>query len=319
MRHIVVLLTLLASIVGLIHSATNRTVAAQPAIQSGIKGYCLDAQSDTASSASVVDTKECDNSLSQAWSPDLTSIKGSNNTCLSVLNDLTTAGSKIVAKKCSNAPGQVWLRDKNGFINPNSQLCLSLPGNKTGTQLVIASCDLLNRASEQWHAVTPGTKSPALTCPSTEGERVACYAIQEWTNWQADPANRTTLLEQYTDNASYEEWCADFISYIYKEAGYPFVAGVDGWDINGANDIQNQGFTQHDPSSYTPKPGDVAYFNYDGGHVEIVVVGGKHPTFVYGNSGDVDPVTGNGTMKANTITDDGDNGRLVYYLSPNRV
>jgi len=78
------------------------------------------------------------------------------------------------------------------------------------------------------------------------------------------------------------------------------------------------GFTQHYANTgYIPKTGDVAYFNYNGGHVEIVVSGGSKPTFVYGNSATIDPTTGNGEMEANTETSDGSLGQLVYYLSPN--
>ena len=121
----------------------------------------------------------------------------------------------------------------------------------------------------------------------------------------------------YTDGAPYEEWCADFVSYIYKEAGYPFTGGeTNGWDENNANKIQFMGFVKHDPANYTPKPGDVGYFNYNGGHVEIVISGGAHPTFIYGNSATIDPTTGNGQMESNTIVQDGSLGHLVYYLSP---
>jgi len=66
-----------------------------------------------------------------------------------------------------------------------------------------------------------------------------------------------------------------------------------------------------------PLAGDVAYFNYGGGHVEIVVSGGQTPTFVYGDSGVTDPTTGNGQMTTNTITQKANEGQLIYYLSPN--
>ena len=77
------------------------------------------------------------------------------------------------------------------------------------------------------------------------------------------------------------------------------------------------GFSYHNASSYTPRPGDVAYFDYSGGHVEIVVSGGPTPTFVYGDSANIDSSTGNGEMEANTIISDGSMGQVLYYLSPN--
>ena len=77
------------------------------------------------------------------------------------------------------------------------------------------------------------------------------------------------------------------------------------------------GYTIHYASTgYLPKPGDVAFFNYSAGHVEIVISGGKQPTFIYGDSGTIDPTTGNGQMKANTILGNV-SGQVVYYLSPN--
>jgi cell wall-associated NlpC family hydrolase len=147
---------------------------------------------------------------------------------------------------------------------------------------------------------------------------IACSAIKEWGLWVASNTNHEALLTNYTDGTPSEPWCADFVSYVYKEAGFPFTGGsADGWDQNDANAVQYMGFTMHPADgSYQPKPGDVAFFSYPGGHVEIVVSGGSKPTFVYGDSAQIDPTTNNGQMKANTITSDS-SGQLEYYLSLN--
>jgi hypothetical protein len=146
---------------------------------------------------------------------------------------------------------------------------------------------------------------------------VGCYAIKDWIDWTSHPNDHVALLNNYTGGASYEEWCADFVSYVYKQAGYPFNNGnYSGWDENIASAISNQGFTIQN-SSYIPKAGDVAYFDYPGGHVEIVIAGGPKPTFIYGNSATIDPTTGNGQMAANTIVNQGSFGQLLYYMSPN--
>ena len=165
----------------------------------------------------------------------------------------------------------------------------------------------------------PRPGSADAVCQSgTTGERVACFAARAWQDWRAGPSGHAALLAAYTDGNAYEEWCADFVSYLYKQAGHPFTSGErDGWDEYVADDIQNQGFTLHDAATYTPKAGDVAYFDYNGGHVEIVAVGGSKPIFIYGDSGTPDPATGNGDMAENSITSDGDAGQVVYYLSPN--
>jgi hypothetical protein len=217
---------------------------------------------------------------------------------------------------CANSPGQIWLNDNGGLYNPNSKLCLDEPDSSGGKAVIVNSCGNLSEANVQW------STDSNLNCAdlTSRSDKVACYAAQEWNTWQSGNPSHESLLTTYTDGAPYEEWCADFVSYIYKEAGYPFDNGEAGngyWDESNANLIQNQGFTKHSPSDYTPKPGDVAFFDYTGGHVEIVISGGAHPSFIYGNSAIIDPSTGNGQMEANTITKDGSLGNLVYYMSPN--
>jgi hypothetical protein len=146
---------------------------------------------------------------------------------------------------------------------------------------------------------------------------VACYAERQWAAWQAGSSNHQALLTDYTDGNSYEEWCADFVSYVYREAGYPFTNGErDGWDEYDADNIQYMGLTMHAASNYTPQPGDIAYFDYPGGHVEIVVAGGPHPTFIYGDSNTIDPTINNGDMNEDSLTSDGAAGQVMYYLSP---
>jgi hypothetical protein len=188
---------------------------------------------------------------------------------------------------------------------------LAIPDAQTKQQLVLASCSYITQPYEQWTSTTTPTCKDA-----TDGQRVACYAIKEWTTWQSGTPSHEALLNTYTDGAPYEEWCADFVSYVYKEADAPFTNGeTDGWDENIASNVQNQGFTLHPAILYTPQVGDVAYFNYTGGHVEIVISGGSTPTYIYGNSATIDPTTGNGQMEANTISNEGNLGGVSYYLS----
>lgn len=297
------------------HGSSHRVAADAPKIVSGHAGYCLDDYKDNPQPNNPVVSWQCNGTAAQVWSASGLTIKH-GGTCLSVLGNTKSAGSKVVAASCQSEPGQIWLRDQNGFYNPNSGECLSLPGTKTGQQLVVATCDL-NRPGEVWQESGQPTQSQA-GCSGSERQKVACYAALEWTRWQDSPAGHEALLGEYTDNAPYEEWCADFVSYVYKEAGAPFTQAYDGWDENNANSIQaDTGFTMHLASSgYVPQAGDIAYFDYNGGHVEIVASGGKAPTFIYGDSAAIDPTTGNGQMKANTTINDGSEGHLIYYLSP---
>lgn len=300
---------------GLTHALNRHTTAATPAIYSGVHGYCLDVHDSAATAGSPVGSWQCNGSSAQSWTRSLFTLKYHDTLCLSVQHDATVAGAPIVVDPCTNdAPGQVWLATRGGLENPNSGQCLGLPDGHTGIQLTLTPCDKLGGPAATWSSSQLATDA----CPAAKGPRIACMAAKEWGLWQSDAANHTALLTAYTDGAPYEAWCADFVSYIYKEAGYAFTGGeADGWDESNANNIQNMGFTMHSPDSYTPKPGDIAYFDYDGGHVEIVASGGKTPTFIYGNSGTTDPTTDNGQMAANTITQDGTLGSLQYYLSPN--
>jgi hypothetical protein len=307
---------LLVSGIIFIHFLNNHVAIAIPEIKLSSTQYCLNIQSNDNGTNRVVDVEICRGTSAQAWAASPTTIQHPGNLCLGVFQDGTAAGSRVIASACNLSPGQVWLYDAGEFTNPNSGFCLSLPDGGTNQQLVIGSCSMNNKSNEAWQQLLPhGTNTSQ--CMGTKGEKVACYAVSEWAQWQSNSLDHEAMLMRYTDNTPYEAWCADFVSYVYREAGYAFTQGeADGWNENDANKIQGMGFIIHDPATYIPKSGDVAYFNYEGGHVEIVVSGGKNPTFAYGNSATVDPTTGNGQMKANTIINDGLTGQLAYYLSP---
>lgn len=298
------------ALIGTFKSGDSHAYAVSPnSIKSGISGDCLDVQHDNKNVGAIVDNYPCNGSEAQNWAVNTISISHAG-LCLSVDGSGQKVEAAIVLDSCNpDSPGQVWLSDRGGLFNPNSKLCLSDPGSGTSEQLILATCD--TASDEQW-------SSPMLTLDcsgiSSLGPRVACYAESDWETWQDTP-NHKALLNTYTDNAPYEEWCADFVSYVYKQAGAPFTSAYGGWDDNDANNVQNDGFNKHD-LSYVPSQGDVGYFDYTGGHVEIVISGGQHPTFIYGNSATIDPTTGNGQMEANAILEDGSLGSITYYLSP---
>lgn len=299
--------------IGTFHSIVSNASAKTDEIHSGISGDCLDDHEDGSVNGSVADDYTCNGSQAQAWEVAGINIKH-GNLCLSTAGS-AKIGSPVLLNTCASLASQIWLKDGSGLYNPASQLCLSGPVDLEGNSLSLQACNSLTKSYEVW-------TSPDLTIDCSgvrqQGDRVACFAEKEWETWQSGSISHESLLNSYTDGAPYEEWCADFVSYVYKEAGYPFVNGeADGWDESNANYVQNQGFTIHNQSNYTPQPGDVGFFDYSGGHVEIVISGGKQPTFIYGNSATIDPTTGNGEMEANTKLQDGDLGNLVYYLSPN--
>ena len=297
----------------------NHNYSNSPNIKLASSGYCLDDYQNRLSDHTRVDSWQCNSSQAQVWSVQGMEIVHENKYCLSVENNAVAQNSKVVMDTCDNSAGQIWLRDKGGFQNPNSTLCLTASSINPTQSLYIGSCSDLGKSIETWSPVANvnSTKILNTSCSGNKGALVACYAEREWSIWQSGTTSHENMLNTYTNGSPSEEWCADFVSYVYKEAGFPFTQGSsNGWDENNANYVQYMGFTIHLASSgYSPQPGDVAYFDYNDGHVEIVASGGKTPTFIYGDSATIDPTTGNGQMKANTILGDS-NGQVVYYLSP---
>lgn len=289
----------------------------QPQLRSGIVDFCVDDHNSTKIGTSVY-LGQCSGTVSQKWSITGKHIVNNSKYCLGV------SKGKVVIDQCKQAINQNWLVDGVGLQNESNRQCLAMPNGNTTAPITTASCSNLSSVNESW---TPdywtGKALDAQNSPACRqsmlGARVACNAQRQWLAWQTEPSIHQVLLSDYTDGNPYEEWCADFVSYIYKQSGAPFTNGErgNGWDEYNANNIQYMGFTYHAVGEgYIPKAGDVAYFNYSGGHVEIVVKGGSHPTFIYGDSGTIDPLTKNGDMAKNNITSDGGAGGLQYYLAP---
>jgi hypothetical protein len=312
-------LILLFSSIDVYRSVGGKTTSI-PEIRSGLTNLCLDDRHDGKGLNSIVDNFSCNGTKSQDFVLSGDKIKHSLDQCLSVLERGKSNGDQVVLNNCSNNASQAWAVDQGGLENSKSSLCLSSPSDTSGVKLVLGSCNNLSKPQEAWaEDIWNNDSGNYQNCAqiNQRGPKVACYAQYQWSTWQSQPSLHSALLSDYTDGNSYEEWCADFVSYVYREAGYPFVSGErNGWDEYNANNVQNMGFTYHSASSYVPQAGDVAFFDYPGGHVEIVVKGGKHPLFVYGDSGTTDPKTGNGDMNEDTLTNDGIYGQVTSYLSP---
>jgi hypothetical protein len=305
------------AVIGINHVSADVSIGE---IRSAVAGYCLDDYKSSTKSGSPVYSWRCNGARAENWQVVGSRIKLANQYCLGVIQN------KVVIDNCSGSKNQQWSRRGAGFENLANSNCLSLAGNNHVGQVITASCSDLTNMSESWtSAHWSGLPLSAISSPTCKdlplGKRVACYANRQWLAWETEPKLHNILLTDYTDRNPYEEWCADFISYIYREAGAPFSngeRGKNGWDEYNANNIQYMGFTYHAANSgYVPRAGDIAFFDYAGGHVEIVVSGGAHPTFIYGDSGTIDPMTGNGNMAKNQIVNDGSAGHVVYYLSPN--
>ncbi len=97
---------------------------------------------------------------------------------------------------------------------------------------------------------------------------------------------------KYTDGNP-EAWCADFASWVLKEAGTPFTGGASGgWRIPGVDSVRayfEQNNAYHPVNTgYTPKPGDIVIYQTGSlpypHHVNIVIsVDGEKMTTIGGN------------------------------------
>jgi hypothetical protein len=144
--------------------------------------------------------------------------------------------------------------------------------------------------------------------------------------WESQPGYPWSGLNSYsqTGDLKYiesgypEQWCADFASWVYNQAGYPLQSGSD-WDISYVPNIQavgeqNQNFHWHsDTSGYTPVPGDLAIHGID--HVNIVIsVVGSTVTFIGGDQGN-GPYPG-GSIVSQVNTDGFYSSGITGYVSP---
>lgn len=104
-------------------------------------------------------------------------------------------------------------------------------------------------------------------------------------------------VDKYTDK-HLEYWCADFTSWVYKQAGSPFTGGSSGgWRIAAVSGIEawfkeNATWTPNGPSA-NPQPGDVYTLSIS--HVGIVEkVEGDTLYTISGNTSTDDTGNGNG-------------------------
>jgi hypothetical protein len=106
-----------------------------------------------------------------------------------------------------------------------------------------------------------------------------------------DGCNCGPDIQKFLGSSSGEFWCADFVSWVYQQAGHPFTGGNDGgWRIAwvpGMHDWLATNGIWHDRVANDPQapmPGDVITFR-DDDHVGIVEkVDGTAVSTIEGNS-----------------------------------
>ena len=89
-----------------------------------------------------------------------------------------------------------------------------------------------------------------------------------------DGCNCGPQIQKFLGSSAGEAWCADFVSWVYREAGHPFSGGVDGgWRLPGVAGLHGwlraNGIWHDRGGGDAPRPGDVIVFR-DDDHVGIV-------------------------------------------------
>lgn len=133
----------------------------------------------------------------------------------------------------------------------------------------------------------PDASTAALDVSAVR-KSVICLAQQELALWTPSYDRQNYL--KYTQNVP-EEWCADFVSWIYYQAGYP-ISPMPGWRQASVVGVKSFGlagikFHYHDAASnYIPVPGDIAIHLDGESHVNLVVdVRGTIVTMIGGDQG----------------------------------
>ncbi len=162
------------------------------------------------------------------------------------------------------------------------------------------------------------------TSPSEIEQQVVCIAEQELALWQSGTLKPGTDAYFKYSQGRAEEWCADFASWVYNQAGYPFgPAGspTNSWNISWVPYFltppqDSSKFTYHSlASGYTPQPGDLAI--HGNAHVNIVIaVSGRSLTLIGGDQS-------NGSYPINIVSEysnispGSDDPPITGYVSPN--
>ena len=171
--------------------------------------------------------------------------------------------------------------------------------------------------------------STAVDCTGTDNatanlssirQNIVCVAeqeLQKWTSGQLAPGSGYLT---YSENR-HENWCADFASWVYNQAGDPLGptdSPTNNWNISYVPNLKappqdTTKFTYHDVAGYTPQPGDLAI--HGDHHVNIVVgVSGSQITLIGGNQSSYDLEQSSVSTYQTDFTDGGD---VTGYVSPN--
>jgi hypothetical protein len=178
-------------------------------------------------------------------------------------------------------------------------------------------------ASMNFAAQTSTSVSCGGTTQSNLREAVVCLAQAELALWKSGQMGPGHDFFKYSENVD-ELWCADFASWIFKQAGYPIGPSASNWRVPSVQGIKQVGeddkkFHYHDAAGYTPKPGDLVIHLSGQSHVNIAtsVNSNTHTLTMIGG----DQTHGNGGADNNIVSEysvhafSGTDG-ITGYVSP---
>jgi hypothetical protein len=210
-----------------------------------------------------------------------------------------TGNDKTAADQAANSFG--FLYEQFGIQGSRDQYAEEVFGrygggaSNSGTSESSTGCGGYN--GESVDCTNPTTAGSGL---SETRQKVVCQAEAQLALWKSQPgypgytasnpgpiAYAAKGFLPYSQN-NYQEWCADFVSWIYNQVGYPLQPDPN-WRVSYVPNIPGlagPNFTWHPiGDGYKPVPGDIAT-HFDFGHTNIFISsGGGVDTFIGGDQG----------------------------------
>jgi len=111
--------------------------------------------------------------------------------------------------------------------------------------------------------------SSATGCPALSGNAIVAIAQQQIGLREIpDDCNCGPDIQKFLGSSPGEFWCADFVSWVYLQAGHPFTGGQDGgWRLAGVAGLRqwlgDNGIYHFPGDGDAPQTGDVIIFSGD--------------------------------------------------------
>jgi endonuclease/exonuclease/phosphatase family metal-dependent hydrolase len=138
-------------------------------------------------------------------------------------------------------------------------------------------------------------------------DAVVCLAKAELARWKSGEMKPGHDYFKYSEGDD-QMWCADFASWIYKQAGYPIGPSSSNWRVESVLGVKEVGeagkkFHYHAAGSYTPKPGDIVIHLSGQSHVNVVTSVNTSTSSLTMIGGNQSPVTEAGYPNGSSVSE----------------